>query len=79
MAVAGFVLGILGIVFTGSIVFSLIGLPLSVFGLKKLRLENKPTGIGTAGFVLNITGLCLSVILGLIFFILITIGVLEPL
>jgi hypothetical protein len=69
MAVAGFVLGILGILFMGSIIFSIIGLPLSISGLSKLKLENKPTRIGTAGLVLNITGLCLSAILGIILFI----------
>lgn len=61
-SIAGFVMGIVGIVF--SILsgwFSVLGLPIAIVGLvlsvsggKKLRANNLPTGISTAGLVLGI-------------------------
>lgn len=61
-AVAGFVMGIVGIVFAIlSGWFSVVGLPVAVIGLvlsvtggKKLRANDQPAGIATAGLVLGI-------------------------
>ncbi len=61
-SIAGFVMGIVGIVFgILSGWFSVIGLPVSIVGLilsikggKKLRANNLPTGLSTAGLVLGI-------------------------
>jgi hypothetical protein len=63
MAVAGLVLGILSIL-TGQlgILFGIVGYHLSVKGRVKLELEGRPTGITTAGVVLNIIGLSIGLI-----------------
>jgi len=76
MAVAGLVLGILSIVSIFGynipimfvmkfflIIFAIIGLPLSAAGKVKLKYDGKSTGMGTAGLLLNIVGLCLSFIM----------------
>ncbi|MBQ8446959.1 MAG: DUF4190 domain-containing protein [Clostridia bacterium] len=61
-AIAGFVCAIVGLVF-GFIpgIFALLGLPLAIVGLvlsviggKKLKANNQPNGIATAGMVLGI-------------------------
>ena len=69
-SVAGFVLGIVGIVFgvlNGW--FSIIGLPVAIVGLvlsvaggKKLRQNEQPTGIATAGLVLGIIAVIFTAI-----------------
>jgi len=61
-AVAGLVLGIIGIVFgLLSGYFSIAGLPIAIVGLilsvsggKKLKAAGQPSGIATAGLVLGI-------------------------
>ena len=68
--IAGFVLGIVGIVFgILSGWFSVIGLPVSVVGLvfaviggKKLRANEQPTGLATAGLVLGIIAVVFTAI-----------------
>lgn len=69
-AIAGFVLSIIGIVF-GLLngVFSIVGLPIAIVGLilsvsggKKLRQNNLPTGIATAGLVLGIIAVVFTAI-----------------
>ncbi len=69
-SVAGFVMGIVGIVFgILSGWFSVIGLPISIVGLvlsvnggKKLRANNLPTGLSTAGLVLGIIAVVFTAI-----------------
>ena len=61
-AIAGLVLGIVGIVFAIlSGYFSLIGLPIAIVGLvlsivgkKKLQANGQPAGLGIAGLVVGI-------------------------
>ena len=59
MAVAGLVLGIVGLVLSWSpfvsLVMAIVGVTLSALARKK-----QPTGMATAGLVLNIIALCLS-------------------
>ena len=69
-AVAGLVLGIVGIVF--AILngwFSILGLPVAIVGLvlsvvggKKLRANDQPAGIATAGLVLGIIAVVFTAI-----------------
>ena len=68
--IAGFVLGIIGIVFGClSGYFSIIGLPVAITGLvlsivggKKLRANNLPAGMATAGLVLGIIAVVFTAI-----------------
>lgn len=69
-AIAGLVLGIVGIVcglLSGYL--SLIGLPIAIVGLvlsvkggKQLRADNQPTGLATAGLVLGIIAVVFTAI-----------------
>lgn len=69
-AVAGLVLSIVGLVFSFlGTWFSVIALPIAIIGLilavvggKKLRANNQPKGIATAGLVLGIIAVVLSAI-----------------
>ncbi len=70
--IAGFVLGIVGIVFLLSfqgtwlsilpLPISIVGLVLAIIGGKKLKEANQPTGFATAGLVLGIIAVALSTI-----------------
>ncbi len=69
-AIAGLVLGIIGIVFgLLSGVFSILGLPIAITGLvlsvvggKKLRENNLPAGLATAGLVVGIIAVVFTAI-----------------
>jgi len=69
-AIAGLVLGIVGIVFGClSGFFSIIGLPIAIVGLilsviggKQLRANNLPAGMATAGLVLGIIAVVFTAI-----------------
>lgn len=69
-AIAGLVLGIIGIVFgLLSGIFSIIGLPIAITGLvlsvvggKKLRANDLPAGIATAGLVIGIIAVVFTAI-----------------
>ena len=66
MGVASLVLGILGLIpipipFIGTI-SAIVGLVLGVLAKKKATAEGTPTGISTAGIVLCIISLVLSII-----------------
>lgn len=69
-AIAGLVLGIVGIVFGClSGFFSIAGLPIAIVGLilsvvggKQLRANNLPAGIATAGLVLGIIAVVFTAI-----------------
>ena len=69
-AIAGMVLGIIGIVFSFlSGYFSIVALPISIVGLvlsvsggRQLQANNQPAGIATAGLVLGIIAVILSAI-----------------
>ena len=63
MDIAGLILGILSILsclFGVGFIFGIIGIPLSAISRKKLKKENNPTGISTAGLILNILGVSIS-------------------
>ena len=71
MAVAGLVLGIVSLIIPYiNCPAGIVGIILSVMGMKQLKAENKPTGIATAGLVLSIVGTVLGFII-----ILCTIGI----
>ena len=76
MAVAGFVVGLIGLLtfwFTfGGLVISIVGLVLSIVGRRQAIERGAPTGLATAGLVCSIVG----IVAGLIFTILI-IAILE--
>ncbi len=69
-ATAGFVLGIVGIVFAIlgtwfsvlSFPISIVGLVLAIIGGKGLKAANEPSGIATAGLVLGIIAVVFSAI-----------------
>ncbi len=69
-AIAGLVLSIAGLVLGFlSGIFSILGLPCSIVGLvmavtggKKLRANNMPSGIATAGLVVGIIAVVISAI-----------------
>jgi hypothetical protein len=65
LVIAGLILGILGL---WVLIPCLIGLPLSVTGRSKLKLNGESTTIGTVGLILNIIALCLWITVGGIFF-----------
>ncbi len=69
-AIAGFVCAIVGLVF-GFIpgVFAVLGLPIAIVGLvlsviggKKLKANNQPNGIATAGMVVGIIATVITAI-----------------
>lgn len=65
LAITGFVLSLVGIVcsftfFYISLPCSIVGLILSVVGGKKLKANNMPHGLATAGMVISIIALCLA-------------------
>jgi hypothetical protein len=69
MGIAGFVLGILSIVggwipivFYFAWAFAVIGIILSVMGRKQAKLVRQPTGLATAGLVLSIIGVPISLV-----------------
>ena len=71
-AIAGLVLGIVGIVLTFvwpgwgqliAIAASVVGLVMSVQGGKALKAEGQPSGLATAGLVLSIVAVALSSIM----------------
>ena len=59
IALLGFWLPVIGII---SLPCAVIGLILGVVGKKQLSAENKPSGMATAGIVLSIIALILSVL-----------------
>ena len=66
--IAGFVLSLVGIVsafvfFYISIPCSILGLVFSIIGGKKLKENNQPRGLATAGLVISIVSLSLSVLM----------------
>lgn len=69
-SIAGMVLGIVGIVFSllgtyfaiAGLPIAIVGLVLSIVGGKKLRENNQPTGIATAGLVLGIIAVVFTAI-----------------
>lgn len=69
-AIAGLVLGIVGIVFAFlggwlsvlSLPIAIVGLVLSVLGGKALKAAGQPAGLATAGLVLGIIGVVISAI-----------------
>lgn len=69
-ALAGFVLSIIGIVFAilsgyfsvAALPIAIVGLVLAVIGGKKLRANNQPAGIATAGLVLGIIAVVFATI-----------------
>ncbi len=72
LAVAGFILSILGIVCgfgfwsgwlsVAGLPISIVGLVLSVSGGKKLRANGQPAGLGTAGMVIGIIAVVITTI-----------------
>lgn len=71
LAVAGMVLGIIGLVtlcFYGvGIVVSVVGLVLSILGLKKSKATGVGGGMAVAGVVLNLIALALAVLFMIVF------------
>lgn len=68
LAITGFVLSIVGLVccfvfFYISLPCSIVGLILSVVGGKKLKANNMPHGLATAGMVLGIIAISLSAVM----------------
>lgn len=68
LAIAGFILSLIGLVagfifFYFSLPCSIIGLVLSVIGGKRLKANNLPHGLATAGLVIGIISICLSVLM----------------
>ena len=67
MGVASLVLGILSIIFAWvpflAIVPSIIGIGLGVAGKENLLAEERPAGVATAGIVLSIIALVISLII----------------
>ena len=71
-AIAGLVLSIIGVVCgfgflsgwlsVAGLPISIVGLVLSVTGGKKLRANNQPAGIGTAGMVIGIIAVVITTI-----------------
>lgn len=73
MSVASLVLGILALLIMwipvigmGAILVAIIGLALGVSGKKSLRAEGKPTGKATAGIVMSIIALAISLLFTLV-------------
>ena len=66
MAIAALVLGIISLVpiipFPIGPISAIVGLVLAVIARKKAKEENAPSGMATAGMVLCIIGLALSII-----------------
>lgn len=69
MAVASLVLGILSLVFMWipyinilAIILAIVGIVLGALGMKQLKAAGKPSGMATAGMVMSIIGLAISVI-----------------
>ena len=67
LAITGFVLGIVSVVLCWFGVFSFLALPLAIVGLvlsivggKKLKANNMPTGLATAGLVIGIISVVLT-------------------
>ena len=78
MALASLILGIVGIGLAFlfpyiSPVLGIVGIILAVIGGKKLKAEGQPAGKATAGMILSI----ISVVLGIIMSIVVTIAVSE--
>ena len=68
LSIAGFVLSLVGLVcgfvfWYISIPCSIVGLVLSIVGGKKLKANNAPRGLATAGMVIGIVSLSLSVLM----------------
>jgi hypothetical protein len=66
LSIAGLVLGIVGIIFfwfpVVGIIGGVVGAALSALGMKQAKDTGQPTGIPTAGLVLSIVALALSVV-----------------
>ena len=68
LAITGFVLSLVGIVFSFAFFYvslpcSIVGLVLSIVGGKKLKANNQPHGLATAGMVLGIISLSLAALM----------------
>ena len=68
-SIAALVLGVLSLIFAWfylinivAIVFGIVGIVLAAIGRKKSIAVGAPAGVGTAGLVLSIIGLCLALI-----------------
>lgn len=71
IAIAGFVIGLIGLLtfwipYVGAVV-SIIGLILSVFGMRAANERNAPKGLAIAGLVCAILGVLLGVIWTIVF------------
>ncbi len=81
LSIAGFVLGIVSLVFSclgaialAGLIPSIVGIVLSSIGRKKAKLAGAPTGLGTAGFVMSIISCAICGIVFVIYCIVIAIG-----
>ena len=69
MAIAALVLGILALIFMLipglgflAVIVSIVGIILGVVGKKQLQAKDSPTGMATAGIVMSIIALALSLL-----------------
>jgi uncharacterized membrane protein len=67
IAVAGFVVGLIGLlaswVFVAGLIICIVGLVLSIIGRRQANERGAPTGLATAGLVCSIVGLVIAVII----------------